>query len=137
MAAFVAAVGIQVFGPHPIGKSDNGDFPKVLGRLGIWVAPEFRGDLYGYFVTDYRVDEGRVWDPNLPGTEVWIARVAKGIGAVLLPAGRFDIRVLGAVHGLLFLGAFWLCLIPLKGWGWQQRLLHWDQYVRRVLVLVT
>ncbi len=115
-ALFIAAVGIQVFGPHPIGKSDNGDFPKVLGRLGIWVAPEFRGDL-NYFVTDYRVDEGRVWNPNLPGTEVWIARAAKGICAVLLPAGRFDIRVLGAVHGLLFLVAFWLCLIPLESLG--------------------
>jgi hypothetical protein len=91
---FVAAVGGQAFGPHPIGKSDNGDFPKVLGRMGIWVAPEFKSDLFGFFVTDYRIDDSHIWNPNIPGTEVWISWVAKGICKVLLPDERFDIRIL-------------------------------------------
>jgi hypothetical protein len=42
LAVYVLAVVIQIFGPRPIGVADNNDFPKVLGRLGIWVAPDRR-----------------------------------------------------------------------------------------------
>jgi len=119
---FAMAVAIQLFGPNQIGKSDNGDFPKVLGRLGVWVAPEFRPDLFSFFVTDYRIDEAHTWSPGIPGTEVWVAAVAKGVCKLLLPSGYFDIRVLGAVHGILTTLAFWLCLIPLENWPWPRRL---------------
>jgi hypothetical protein len=118
---FVLFVSFQLFGPHPIGKSDNGDFPKILGRLGVWVAPDFRGDLFGYFVTDYRIDNTHLWDPETPTSEVWIAAAAKTICERLLLPGRFDIRVLGALHALMATIAFWLLLASLHQCAWPRR----------------
>jgi hypothetical protein len=119
---FVASISFQLFGPHPIGKSDNGDFPKVLGRMGVWVAPPFQADLYGFFITDYRIDDAHLWDPKIPSSEFWIAGAAKVICERILPPGRFDIRVLGALHAVLATLAFWLLLIPLQNWAWPRRM---------------
>jgi hypothetical protein len=123
LAVYVLAVAIQIFGPRPIGVADNNDFPKVLGRLGIWVAPEYRGDLYHYFVTDYQIDEKTIWTSELLSTEVWIARAAKALGGPFVPPGRFDIRVLGGLHAMLAATAFVLFLLPLENWPWQSRAL--------------
>jgi hypothetical protein len=113
-ALFACVLGWQLFGPHPIGKGDNGDFPKVLGPIGVWVAPENKPELYGYFVTDYRIDETHIWDPETPSTEVWLARAAKSICGLILPPGRFDLRVLGAIHAAIATLAFYLFLVPLR-----------------------
>jgi hypothetical protein len=113
---FIGSVSFQLFGPHPIGKSDNGDFPKVLGRIGVWVATDFRSDLFSYFITDYRIDNTHIWDPGTPSSEVWIAAAAKTVCERMLPPGQFDIRVLGAIHALVATVAFWLLLVPLENW---------------------
>jgi hypothetical protein len=120
---FALAVSIQLFGPHPIGKGDNGDFPKVLGPIGVWVAPEFQPDLYGYFITEYRIDDKHIWKPDMPSTEVMIAAVARKICELVLLPGHFDLRVLGALHAMLATLAFWLCLLPLAQWPWPTRTL--------------
>jgi hypothetical protein len=122
-AVFILAVGVELFGPHPIGVADNNDFPKVLGRLGIWVAPEFRADQRYYFVTDYRIDETNIWNSHLPTSEIWIARAAKQIGTALLPPGRFDMRVMGAMHALLATVAMLLYFHALNGLEWRIRAL--------------
>jgi hypothetical protein len=120
-ALFVCAVAVQLFGPRPIGKSDNGDFPKVLGPIGVWVSPDFRADLFSFFVTDFRIDDTHIWNPNTPSSEVWIAAAARKISERILPPGRFDIRVLGALHAALAAIAFWLCLLPLENLTWPRR----------------
>jgi hypothetical protein len=93
----------------------------VLGRIGVWVAPDFRGDLFSYFITDYRIDNTHIWDPGIPSSEVWIAAAAKTVCERILPPGQFDIRVLGALHALPAIVAFWLLLVPLENWTWPRR----------------
>jgi hypothetical protein len=121
VAIYILSVAIQIFGPRPIGVADNNDFAKVLGRLGIWVAPGFRGDLYRYFVTDYRIAEKNIWTSELLSTEVWIARAAKALSSPFMPPGRFDIRILGGLHATFAVCAFALFLLPLGAWPWQSR----------------
>lgn len=115
-ACFVLAVGLQTLGPRPIGVSDNNDFPKVLGRMGVWVAPEFERDQHNFFVTQYRVNEKLLWDSRIPTTELWLARIAKLICQVVMPPGRFDLRVLGIVHGLIATFAVYLCFGAFVQW---------------------
>jgi hypothetical protein len=120
---FALWVTVRMLGPNPIGKSDNGDFPKVLGPLGVWVAPQSQPDFYGYFVTGYLVDPNHTWNPGIPSTELSLAAAARAIGKRVLPPGRFDMRVLGMVHASLATLAFWLCLLPLQPRAWPFRTL--------------
>ena len=122
-AIFIAFVGYQILGPHPIGVADNGDFPKVLGPSRIWVAPEFESQRYQYFVTDYRIDHNRIYDPEIPTFESVFVEVAKQVGIWLLPPDRFDMRVLGAVHAVVATLAFSLALNALHSLAWTFRVL--------------
>jgi hypothetical protein len=113
---FILIVSFELFGPRPIGVADNNDFPKVLGRLGVWVSPKFAGDRFQYFVTEFRIDENRTWNSDLPSSEVWFAWSAKIICKTLFTRGRFDLRVLGAVHAVVAALAFWLLTNVVRRW---------------------
>jgi hypothetical protein len=121
-ALFALIVAFQIFGPKPIGLADNNDFPKVLGTWGVWAKPEFQADRFKFFVTDYRIDPGYIWDSQLPSSEVWIAGAALKVNQLILPAGQFDMRTLGGIHALLATLAVWLFLIPLGTWPLPRRI---------------
>ena len=130
MILFALAVGVQIFGPKPIGLSDNNDFAKILGRFGVWASPEFRADGFGYFVTDYRINAKNIWNSEMPSTEVGLAWAALQINRLLLPAGQFDMRVLGGLHAALAALAVWLFLLPLADWP------KWRRAILTIAVLV-
>ena len=105
---FGLAIWLRAFWPVPIGLADNGDFPKVLGRINAWQA-KGQEQQFSYLVTDYVLDD-RHWDSHVPTLEVPLARLAKMIAHAVLPPGQFDLRFLGAIHAFFLITAFWLLL---------------------------
>ncbi|MGA8593149.1 MAG: hypothetical protein WB676_00245 [Bryobacteraceae bacterium] len=107
---YVLLAGFQIVGPVPIGLADNGDFPKIFGALSIGPAPgNEKAIAERYFVTDYEISRARyLWIAYLPSSEYCVAKAAKCLARWLLPHGKFDIRLMGIMHGLLMALALWL-----------------------------
>src|SRR4051794_18514281 len=114
LTLFVALIGVRVFWPQPIGLPDNGDFPKVLGRLRIWPNVPAGDEKFKFFFSDYRIDPQHIWNPHIPSIELNFARIAKAANAMAYSRTNFDVRFLGAVHGLLLVAAFCLILLYLR-----------------------
>ncbi len=103
-------LAVQLFLPHYIGLADNGDFPKVAGRMALWpVHDEYK---FQYFSPDY-LRSGRRWFSDVWSSEIWPAKLADYASGVHRPGDTFNIRWLGAVHTALFLAAFALLLAAL------------------------
>jgi hypothetical protein len=115
---FVLAIWFRAFWPVPMGLPDNGDFPKVLGRINAWPVKGQEGQQFKYLVTDYVIDPDHHWNSHLPTLELPLARLAKVIARLTLPQGRFDLRILGAIHALILVPAVWLLLRTLRHYSW-------------------
>jgi hypothetical protein len=109
----------QLFVPPTVGLADNGDFSKVYTRFSL---SHIRGsvDNFAYFAPMYWFSP----DPANPSplsseaalaaAPIWIGRAAK--------ASLFDVRWLGALHALLFLGAYYALLVHMRPWNAWRRL---------------
>ena len=97
-AAAAAAVAFQLFIPPSIGLADNGDFPRVAGRLSLCPEAGWDRDRYHYFVARYRENPACYWDSGIPSSEMLFARLARALdrGPV------FDIRTLGALQSIVY-----------------------------------
>jgi hypothetical protein len=115
---FVLAIWFRAFWPVPIGIPDNGDFPKVLGRINIWPAKGQEEQKFDYLVTDYVIDADRNWNSHIPTLELPLARIAKAAATVILPKGHFDLRILGALHAFILITAVCLLLRSFRSYSW-------------------
>ena len=88
--------------------ANNGDFPKVAGRLCIGEADN-GADNFVYFKSDYLRDARFCLVYYPPSTEGWFARAASEIERRLSNPATFDIRWLGALH----LAAWLVCYMAL------------------------
>ena len=105
----VAILTAQLFVPPLIGLADNGDFAKVLGRVGL---SKSAGGNFQYFVSDY--PHAASWN-----TKVWYAETAPAWLAVrlqTLASGTrdFDIRNLAAIHAAIFVVLYYFLLLLLR-----------------------
>jgi hypothetical protein len=108
---FLLIVGWQIVGPVPTGLPDNGDFAKVLAALNISIAPGAEKTFpERYFAPQCLINEKYHWVAELPSSEFWIAKAAKRYALWFLPAGHFDLRIMGVLHSLLLALALWLLL---------------------------
>lgn len=115
LALFAGIIGFQLFGPVPIGLADNRDFARILGPLRLWPAGP-AGDpshFFKYFVNDYAV-VNRVYDTGVPSSEGLIARLAKGIAVIVLPAGTFQLQLMGFLHAAILTLAFFIVLHAIR-----------------------
>ena len=104
--AFVVCGGmlaVQLFVPPFIGLASNGDFPKVTGWLSL--APPEGWQHFLYFQSGYVRSPEAHWRSSFYSSELLLAWLATRFGGTV-----FDIRVLGAVHVGLYLGAFAILL---------------------------
>lgn len=123
LTIFVATVGIQLFGPVPIGLANNNDFARVLGPLRLWPAPPNRDTpnvLFKYFVNDYVVSDPS-YDTGVPSSERLVAGLAKWIARFFLPAGTFRLSFMGLIHGAILTFALFIFLRALRTRGWRLR----------------
>lgn len=119
--AFAVILSLQLFIPPVIGLADNGDFGKVYSQFSL--TPNGGGaDNFAYFNPRYWFLRGLSWKSDVPSSEIAVAA-----GPILLTRALrrpfFDLRWLGALHALLFLGAFYALLIHLRrGAPWRKAL---------------
>ena len=99
--------------PGFIGMANNGDFSKVIGPLSMDGAD--RGaDNFIFFESDYvRAPQYYLGAPYF-SSETALAWVASSVERLLSDPARFDIRWMGALHILLFLGFYFSILILLR-----------------------
>lgn len=117
-AGVAACVAFQLFVPPSIGLANNGDFGKMIGRFSLgpddWVPPQEND----YLTTRWVYDQRNHWVSDNRSSELIPIFAALYIGWQF-SSHEFDIRILGAIHALLWIGcfaAFLPLLRPLPGW---------------------
>jgi hypothetical protein len=101
--AAALALFYQLMLPPVPGVADNGDFGKLLGRYGL-----ASGQTFIYANTKLHVADQYRYRSGFYSSESLLIAPAVVINRVLSPDGSFDLRIMGAVHGLLFLLAVFL-----------------------------
>jgi hypothetical protein len=111
---------LQFFVRPAVGIAGNGDFGKMAGPLalgpeeGNWVSTRFDGFRYKYIQADrYRYNDG--WSAQFISSELLVVKLARGLQRIVQKGPRFDIRWMGAVHGLLLLIGVGMWICALKG----------------------
>jgi hypothetical protein len=105
VGAAAAILCYQLILPPVVGLSDNGDFVKVIGRF------DLHGKVYRpseFIDTVYQFDPEHRWVGAFYSTEILLTLPALLLNALLSKDGAFDLRLIGFVHGALFLAALWL-----------------------------
>ncbi len=120
MLAAFALLSWQLLLPGFIGLANNGDFLKVAGRQSL-NAIDSDHSTFSYFQPEWIRDPQFHWDSGLPSSENVFAWIASEIERHVSDPTRFDIRWIGAIHMLGWLGGYCLLLRTLrnlKGWRW-------------------
>jgi hypothetical protein len=123
--ALAAAAGILIailFVPPAVGLADDGDFSKVTRLFDFDVAaPENDDRWFRYVFLDYKFDSAWHWWGSLPTSEMLLVLPALALNRVVAKPGMFDLRMMGVVHGAVFLCVFALFLPLLRRappWRW-------------------
>ena len=113
MAVAFALLAWQLVLPGFIGMANNGDFGKVAGLFSIGGADN-GAENFEYFKSDYLRDPRFYIDFGLPSSEHVLAGAASLMEQGLGNPRTFDIRWLGSLHGLLWLGGYGLLLMSFR-----------------------
>jgi hypothetical protein len=105
----VAILTAQLFVPPLIGLADNGDFPKVLGRVGLGKSA---GGNFQYFISDYR--HSSPWNTRVWYSETAPAWIAVRLQTLVRGTRDFDIRYLAAIHVAIFVVLYYFLLLLLR-----------------------
>ncbi|MDP8979205.1 MAG: hypothetical protein M3O35_01295 [Acidobacteriota bacterium] len=105
IALFAAIIVFQSFVPPTVGLANNGDFSKMIGRFSL--GPEEAGtDESAFYVQRWKYDPAYSWDSSdNTSSELLLIRAALGI-VKLFSSRIFDIRILGVIHAMLWIGCF-------------------------------
>ena len=112
-SAALAAVVFLVLLPPPVGIADNGDFPKMIARFALVPEPTSAKDAPAYLTIRYVKDPKAKWVSDNYSTEIPLIRIALWISD-WIGLEYFDIRILGAIHGAIFLATYAGLLIILR-----------------------
>jgi hypothetical protein len=117
---FSCLVFWELFLPPVIGSADNGDFAKVAGRYCIGVN-DYGAFAHKYFQPAFVSDRVHCWDSGIPTSEFVPASVAVTLGLWWSGGKSFDLRWLGALHGILLTASFWLLMRAARPLGFWPR----------------
>jgi len=118
IALFAAMVCFQVFVPPSLGMADNGDYARLIGRWGLGPWHPDPSDQYLYLTTEWIFDRQYYWSSDNFSSELFPISAA-ALAGWLFNSYHFDIRVLGAIHALLWVGSFAVFVVALRGMpGW-------------------
>src|SRR5258708_6729663 len=119
IALFTPCVVFQLFVPPSIGLANNGDFSKMAGRFSLGPGSHDTSEEYAYFTARWVYDRSFQWVSNDVSSELIPITAAVLVGW-WFSNEIFDIRILGAIHALLWIGCFVASLPllrPLTGWS--------------------
>jgi hypothetical protein len=97
--------------PGFIGMADNGDFGKIAGPLCLVDADP---EPWSFFSPLYLRGKQSSYNPHVPTSELALAWLASTVEQTVGDRTRFDIRWMGAVHGILFLSFYYSVLTLLR-----------------------
>jgi len=101
----------KLFLPGFVGMADNGDFGKVAGPLCLASAePEHEN----FFHPLYLRAKANCFQTHVVSSEFVLAKLASTLDRTFGDPARFDIRWLGAVHAILFLGFYYSVVTLLR-----------------------
>lgn len=115
---FAACVSFQLFVPPSIGLANNGDFGKMISRFSLGPASLDTSEEYRYFTARWVYNQSFQWVSDDRSSEL-IPISAAVLTGWWFSSYTFDIRILGAIHALLWItcfAAFLRLLRPLAGW---------------------
>jgi hypothetical protein len=118
VALFSAIIIFQLFIPPSIGLASNGDFAKMIGRFSLAPASRDTSEEYKYFTARWVYNRSFQWMSDDRSSEL-IPITAAVLAGWWFSNHVFDIRILGAIHALLWIAcfaAFLPLLRPLAGW---------------------
>src|SRR5215813_12194579 len=95
LVLFSAILATQVLVPPPIGMTNNADFSKVAAAFNLVAPPD---DEWRFLTRIWRFDASRHWWSGFVSVEHGLTAVAVGVDRIIRRDGRFDIRILGAIH---------------------------------------
>ena len=105
----VAILTAQLLIPPFIGLADNGDFAKVLGRVGLRKSSQ---NNFQYFVSDY--SRASSWNTVVLYSETVPAWMAVRLQTLVRGTRDFDIRYLAAIHAAIFVALYYFVLLLLR-----------------------
>ena len=109
LAAAALVLTVELLVAPLIGLADNGDYEKVMGPVGFqYRETSFDAKYLRYVVRDFAFAPPGWYRSGYRTSEILVAGLARRVGPAFAPRGPFDIRILGALHILLFLMALFL-----------------------------
>lgn len=115
LALVLLLVLAQLMWPPIVGLASNGDFERMMKWGGLeYVTQDYNEKYFAWINREFRFAHSawRAWR-GFPSSEAIFVKLGAIVGDWLLPSDRFDLRIIGIVHLLGFLAAFWLLL---RGW---------------------
>jgi len=115
---FIGCVVFQLFVPPSIGLADNGDYARMIGRFSLAPGSLDASEENKYFTSRWVYKQPYQWVSDNYSSELILISGALLIGWEF-SSEAFDIRILGAIHALIWIGcfaAFLPLLARLKGW---------------------
>jgi hypothetical protein len=110
---FAGCVCFQLFVPPSVGLADNGDFGRLIDRFDLGPADKVDSDQYSYFTTQWIYDPTYHWTSDNFSSELILICGALLIGWTS-STNQFDIRIMGSIHALLWIGCFIALLVAIR-----------------------
>ncbi len=102
-ALFAVAAALLIYQIATVGLANNGDFPRIAGRLSLCPEGGWGANRFTYFVSRYTESAACHWDSEVPSSGMpvfWAAR--------LLEHGpHFQIRFVGFLQAAILLALLW------------------------------
>jgi len=111
---FLAIAGLLVFQlliPPIVGLADNGDYPRVLGPVGLESTAEGYAERYGSYVNRRYRTVPRTGKYFMYSSELMLAETAVQFDRLITDDDELDLVVLGAVHLTCYLFGIYLILL--------------------------
>ncbi len=108
-----AAIITQSFVPPIVGLANNGDFAKITGQFDVGNPSDAR-DVVRFATTKYVVDPDH-YESRFYSSELLLFVAALGLNSVFGRPEVIDLRLMGVVHALVLLLAFYLFLPLVRG----------------------
>ena len=105
VALFSAIVVFQLFIPPSIGLANNGDFSKLIGRFSLASSSLDTSEEYKYFTARWVYNRAFHWMSDDRSSEL-IPISGAAVINWWVSSQVFDIRILGAIHAVLWVGCF-------------------------------
>jgi hypothetical protein len=111
-----AILAYQLLLQPVVGLADDGDFAKIMGQVGLrYQTEDFDARYYGFLTLTYDITPPW-WPSGYLTSEIPLVAVARFYAGGFPARGVLDIRVLGALHSLVFLAGLALLLIGSRRW---------------------